>query len=443
MLDDVIRETWNGEEVDALEVYGDIFRLGEGQIQREGVESRDFKSNPIAYWKNDKDQKGHYRILFDDTFPEVLKECQEADFCIVNGITYYGRKNLQSSAGKMYALIFDLDGVTEKGLRALWSQCVNAEILPLPNYLILSGHGVHLYYVMEDPVPLYPNIKIQTKALKYALTEKMWNKYVTDDWEKVQYQGINQGFRVIGGKTKIDGVRVRAFRIHSTPYTLTQLSQYAPEESRVDESKLWKETRMSLQEAKEKYPEWYEKRVKNKEGKGHWTTKRDLYDWWIRKIREGAQFHHRYFDIMCLAIYAVKAGIDEDELKEDAIKLIPFMNSIAPEEPFTESDVESALECYDERYITFPRDDISKLSGIALHANKRNGRKQTDHIRLMNFVRDELNHNTDWRNKEGRPIKRDEVIQWRSKHPEGRKADCIRETGMDRKTVSKYWDEII
>lgn len=441
MLDDVIRDTWNGEEVDALEVYGDIFRLGEGLIQREGVESRDFKSNPIAYWKNDKDQKGHYRIMFDDTFPEILKECQEADFCIVNGITYYGRKNLQSSAGKMSSLIFDLDGVTEKGLRALWSQCVNAEILPLPNYLILSGHGVHLYYVMEDPVPLYPNIKIQTKALKYALTEKMWNMYVTNDWDKVQYQGINQGFRVIGGKTKIDGVRVRAFRIHSTPYTLTQLSQYVPEESRVDESKIWKESRMSLQEAKEKYPEWYEKRVKNKGERGHWTTKRDLYDWWIRKIREGAQLHHRYFDIMCLAIYGVKAGISEEELRKDALGLIPFLNSIAPEEPFTESDVESALECYDERYFTFPREDISKLSGIVLHANKRNGRKQEIHLQRARAVQMIDYPDGEWRNKEGRPNKIDQVRKWRSDHPEGKKIDCIRETGLSKSTVYRHWEK--
>ena len=445
MLEDVIRETWNGEEVDALEVYGDIFRLGEGLIQSEGVESRDFKSNPIAYWKNDKDLKGHYRIMFDDTFPEILKECQEADFCIVNGITYYGRKNLQSSAGKLYSLIFDLDGVTEKGLRALWSQCVNAEILPLPNYLILSGHGVHLYYVMEDPVPLYPNIKIQTKALKYALTEKMWNMYVTNDWDKVQYQGINQGFRVIGGKTKIDGVRVRAFRIHSTPYTLTKLSEYVPEESRVDESKIWKESRMSLQEAKEKYPEWYEKRVKNKTERGHWTTKRDLYDWWIRKIREGAQLHHRYFDIMCLAIYAVKAGIDEEELMRDAMDLIPFMNAIAPEEPFTESDVESALECYDERYVTFPREDISKLSGIALQANKRNGQSQKDHLEEARAIRDirSRRRGEAWDAHNGRKSQAEKVIQWRSDHPEGIKADCIRDLKIDRKTVSKYWDEYI
>ena len=48
----------------------------------------------------------------------------------------------------------------------------------------------------------------------------------------------------------------------------------------------------------------------------------------------------------------------------------------------------------------------------------------------------------EWRNKEGRPDRRAEVIQWRSDYPEGIKADCIRDLKIDRKTVSKYWDEV-
>ena len=34
MLDDVLKE-WGGLEVSAMEVYTDIFRLGENQIQKE------------------------------------------------------------------------------------------------------------------------------------------------------------------------------------------------------------------------------------------------------------------------------------------------------------------------------------------------------------------------------------------------------------------------
>ena len=69
---------------------------------------------------------------------------------------------------------------------------------------------------------------------------------------------------------------------------------------------------------------------------------------------------------MCLAIYGVKTGINKEQVEKDAIELIPFLNGMSDTDPFTEEDIKSALECFDERYITFPIDDISKISGILI-----------------------------------------------------------------------------
>ena len=44
--------------------------------------------------------------------------------------------------------------------------------------------------------------------------------------------------------------------------------------------------RLSLVEAKEKYPDWYERRIVKKERRGRWTVKRDLYDWWLHRIED-------------------------------------------------------------------------------------------------------------------------------------------------------------
>ena len=281
--------------------------------------------------------------------------------------------------------------------------------------------------------------------MKYALTQKMWNRYTSTQWEKVQYQGINQGFRVIGGKTKIEGVVSRAFQLNTHPYTLEQLNEYVPEDKRIDESKLWKERKLTLEQAKKKYPQWYEKRVERGEKRGTWKCKEDLYNWWLRRIKEGAEVGHRYFCIMCLAIYGVKSGISEEQVIKDAMELVPFLDNMSNTEPFTESDVKSALDCFDERYITFPIEDISKLSGIVIEKNKRNGRNQKDHVKLMNFVRDELNGNKDWREGNGRPqgsSKEKEVVRaWREQNPQGKKADCIRETKLSKPTVYKWWEK--
>lgn len=440
MLEDILKK-YGGVEVSAMEVYSDIFHLGENEIQRRNEEKGTYKSNPLGYWKNDKDSKGHYRILFDDTFEETLKELQEADFCIMNGLSYFGRKNVQEHASKMYAMIFDLDGVTDETLGNFLHSCFSDfTIYPLPNYIILSGHGVHLYYVFEYPIPLYPNIKIQLKELKYSLTTKMWNRYTTKHWEKVQYQGINQGFRVIGGKTKIEGVRVRAFSLNTHPYCLEQLNQYVPEDKRIDETKLWKESKLTLAQAKKKYPEWYNRRVVRGEKQGTWTCKEDLYHWWIRKIQEGASVGHRYFCVMCLAIYGVKSGVSKKQVEKDAIELILFLNGMSDTEPFTESDVKSALECFDERYMTFPIEDISKISGIAIEKNKRNGRKQNVHVKYMNNQRAFKVDMGECTNG-GRPDKHSIIEEWQRNNPEGKKADCIKETGLSKPTVYRWWKE--
>lgn len=442
MLEDILKK-YGGVEVSAMDVYSDIFHLGENEIQKRNEEKGTYKSNPLGYWKNDKDSKGHYRILFDDTFEETLKELQEADFCIMNGISYFGRKNVQEHASKMYAMIFDLDGVTDETLGNFLHSCFSDfTIYPLPNYIILSGYGVHLYYVFEYPIPLYPNIKIQLKELKYSLTTKMWNRYTTKHWEKVQYQGINQGFRVIGGKTKIEGVRVRAFSLNSHPYCLEQLNQYVPEDKRIDETKLWKESKLTLTQAKKKYPEWYQKRVVRGEKQGTWTCKEDLYHWWIRKIQEGASVGHRYFCVMCLAIYGVKSGISKKQVEKDAIELIPFLNGMSDTEPFTESDVKSALECFDERYMTFPIEDISKISGISIEKNKRNGRKQGLHLKMarsnLAIMNEDIGSSLQGR-PEGTGTKKEIIAEWQKCHPEGKKINCHKDTGLSRMTIDKWW----
>ena len=83
---------------------------------------------------------------------------------------------------------------------------------------------------------------------------------------------------------------------------------------------------------------------------------------------------------MTLVIYGIKCGLSKDEIKQDAIDLIPFLNGLNEKEPFTEEDIKSALECYDERYNTFPLKDIEKLTDIRIERNKRNYQKQEWHL---------------------------------------------------------------
>jgi len=170
--------------------------------------------------------------------------------------------------------------------------------------------------------------------------------------------------------------------------------------------------------------------------------------WWLHRIADEIRVGHRFYGIMTLAIYAKKCGIDEDELRRDAFALLRPYDDMSVEDinRFTKDDVVCALEMFNEDYVTFPRDDIAKLSGLTMPVNKRNWRKQPVHLqgaRAIQEINDKAN-GTNWREGNGRPkgsgTAQARVYEWRQQHPEGRKADCHRETGLDPKTVRKWWD---
>ena len=200
---------------------------------------------------------------------------------------------------------------------------------------------------------------------------------------------------------------------------------------------------LTLEEAKKKYPEWYDKRIVQHKARGTWTCKRDLYDWWLRRlyeIKEG----HRYYGVMCLAIYAKKCGIPEEELEADAFGMVDRLDLLTSNEDnhFTREDVLAALELYNDNYITFPIDTISKLTEIRIEKNKRNGLKQKQHLYLARRRKEDMKAiELPMKAPEGRPTAQAKVSKWQQEHPNGRKADCIRDTGLSKKTVYKWWNE--
>ena len=143
---------------------------------------------------------------------------------------------------------------------------------------------------------------------------------------------------------------------------------------------------------------------------------------------------------MTLATYAKKCGVSKETREEDGYGLIPLMSTRGDD--FTEDDVMKALEAYNDSYITYPIHAIEARTGIQVPRNKRNGRKQEQHIKIMNAIRDIEHPDGEWRNKDGRPDKAKVVEEWRKSHPDGKKIDCARETGLSRHTVVKWWNEV-
>ena len=95
---------------------------------------------------------------------------------------------------------------------------------------------------------------------------------------------------------------------------------------------------------------------------------------------------------------------------------------------------------YNDSYFTFPIDEIVKLTLIPIEKNKRNGLKQKQHLYLARRRKEDMKIiQIPMKAPEGRPTAENTVKQWQQKHPEGKKADCIRETGLSKPTVYKWW----
>lgn len=439
------------ERVTSFDFYRGVFPAG--SFEQKGL-YEEGKGNGIAVMLPPKgagiameiEADGHARryTVTDDL--EALEELQDTAFTIMSPISYFGRRRCGKNARYLYALAFDLDGVGMSQLRDVLHQ-MNKSILPKATYVVNSGTGLHLYYVLTEPIPMYPYNQKYLKELKYSLTRQIWNRF-TSTIKEPQMQGVLQGFRMVGTGSKLGrDFPVVAFRF-GEPVELEDLVPYIPdsngEQQRVEA--LMKKSRLTLAEARETYPDWYDRRVVRRQQRGRWTVKRDLYDWWLHRVEDEIKVGHRYFGIMTLAIYAKKCGIDEEELRRDAFALIQPYDDMSEDDVnrFTSEDVICALEMFNEDYVTFPRDDIAKISGLQIVANKRNWRKQAQHLELIRGIRELKGKMGEPVSGGGRPEKRTLVEQYMREHPGPvPKAEMARALQIDRKTVAKYYDEVL
>lgn len=427
------------EEVSAAAFYRELFP--EGELQRR-EESHNYKYNAIACEISNPVR----RYTLGNELEHLDELLQSENFVIMSPISYVGKARTAKNARLLYAIVFDLDGIKGlPGLRDLFFQMSN-DILPYPTFTVNSGNGLHLYYFLDVPVPLFPSVTQPLEKLKNRLTRQIWNQYVTKLYEEksVQYEPIWQPFRIVGGITKDfkkTGHRSRAWRT-GKPVSLEQLNRYVPEEYRMPKNAIQYKSEMSLEEAKEKYPGWYERRILKHEKKRHWTVKPDLYEWWLRQIKAGAVVGKRYYCVMCLAIYAKKCGVEFERLEKDAYELQEQFDRLTEEEDnhFTEKDVRDALEAYRDELVTMPINSIVHFSGIQIEKNKRNGRTRTENLEIARFIRDmnQKKNGTKWN---GRNSVKEKVFEFLEKNPEATYKEFCELTGLKKSVFYKYKKE--
>lgn len=450
------------EQIDGYDFYRDIFPNNENK----GEMNTDFSRPNAIYLYQDENEKMKRRVMLNDTWEEDYMdyiECNPMTLC--GGLSYRGRTNKLEKAQQMNALIFDLDGVGKKELDNIMYLTTmppsQIRSIPMPTYIVASGTGLHLYYVFKEPIDLYPNIKVQMKSLKYDLTFRFWNPTVTSKEKQIQYQSINQGFRMVGSINGKHDTEIVAFRTGNR-FTLNDLNGYCDnKDNQVDVNKPFRPSKITKEEAKEKYPEWYQRVVVEGDKRlKKWDIKSKqgyaLYEWW-RTHASAIKGGHRYFYLMCMSIYASKCDVPLKKLKKDMKEDFAILSQSKHSNPLTKEDIKSALEMYSREYYNFKIDDIEKLTDIRIERNKRNGRTQMEHLQAE-YWKDEKgrpNINPCRQNRDlvlkfmrdngeikGRPIgsgtKEKVVNDYINKNPNKTVTEIARELNLSRTTVYKY-----
>lgn len=461
------------EQVEPYDFYSDIFKdnldidgdFTEGEYTgiviektHEPVKRRNKKTG-VEY---DTFKTNNYNIT--DGLCELMSLIENSDnFCFTSPISYAGKRRIGKNARFLFALAIDLDNLlrdegTPAGCRDLIWQIWNQE-LPQPTYIVHSGTGLHLYYLFEDPIPLYAGNVRLLQGLRKKLIKRIWNGYVTESYlqKDIQWESLFQGFRVVGTKTKkgiIEGTEDRcvAFRFATgEPVTIDYLASFV--ENPAAYKKIKPKAKHTVKEMKEKFPDWYErhfdkndKPLKNPKRK-YWTCKPEMYDWYFNQLERKIEPGHRYHSLMILAAYALKSGISRERFEEDCWSLLePYERKTdSDKNHFTEYDVRCALSCYNREQLKgVSIDAVNSYTGLNIQKNKRNGRPQIDHLKQIaraDQERYDRENGTNWRDGNGRKPKQAIVQEWQKTHPEGRKIDCIRDTGLGKTTVYKWWKE--
>lgn len=459
-------------EVSSLEFYKDMF---DGVIQSRG-DSGTNKGNAmvdiVVYYENktdkgEKNERAYSRkyIMTDDyealKYMNPVKQTrEEARLCLCSPCTYFGKHKSNSMAHEVVAVALDLDYVGIQQLKNVMKQIENGSRIMPPNYLVNSGRGLHLYYFLEDPIPCYRYMVEALTKFKAVLQDFIWNETSSLTPDKPDHGAITQAFRMIGSESKLGKEYiVRGYKVRDKRWTIEELYSWvnskAPSflkncslpELKEPIEVYRKRHPLTLAQAREKYPEWNPENPNKKWNiagqKGHKGD--ELYQWWIRQIKEKAIVGGRYYSILALAAYGSKCDISLAQVERDALDLFPYLEELTNDETnhFTKRDIKDALKFYrnNTAEVTYrlTRHRISELTKIDIPENKRNGRKQSVHLKIARATLDIMNEDNG-EALQGRPDKANLVEEWRANHPDGKKADCIRDTGLSKPTVLRWWD---
>ena len=442
----------NGEEVSARTLYEDIFS---------DIDIR----MPIVIIDEDEEQK-HIKKM---TLDEALEASKDRSDMLLGGTTYFNEFVSKGTAKNIHAFIIDMDnvyaGTLQQAFLSDWARA-NGEPVPMPTYIVNSGTGLHLYFLLDRPLPhfkrqatqidqLYRRLaKVETTGRNYLIFSRQW---------------FGQDFRIAGGLGK-DGWENTVFRV-GEKWDADKLAAALGLHWTVKNEETGEEEEFKFEYEGDGKPRPRKKKKRSKHAifrRTGYTLNERVYKSSLNRCKEETKEGTRYLSMCALAALAWKCRISEEQLRHDLLSLLPYYNKGA-KRIVKPKEIESAIKMYNPKAMTTPRERSEDWLGWKFKETKRNGRKRWDHLQADKWI--EIIKNDDGtetkrrranickENRElaiqdmieagelhGRPegsgTKAQLVRDWRDAHPNGKKIDCERELHLSRHTVLKWWDEV-
>ena len=398
-----------GEEVSSYTLYEDIFGDTTQKI-------------PVVFI--DEDNKHIMPMSID----EAIEQSENRNDVLMGGCTYFNNWISKKSAKDIYTFIIDMDNVYSgtllNALRNDW-KTANNEPLPMPTYIVNSGTGLHLYFVLSEPVPNYRATTENIDKLYRALAIQQTTKRV---YLHKQVQWFGQDFRMAGGLNKYEWKNT-IFRV-GKKWDIDELGKAVGLENvhfiRYGE----KRTRKPAEK-------------KPKHSRAGWRSNRAFYDYALRSCRDKTKEGNRYTSMCALSVIAWKCNVPQEELERDLLSLLPDYNKGATRQ-IKEKEIYSAMKMYNQKAMLTQRESLENWQGWEYKPSvKRRERplKQADHLRLARnqlAMMKEMGLASQGRPK-GSGTKEDIVREYLELHPNATKTDVVRNTGLTYNTVRKYW----
>lgn len=421
-----------GERVSALALYADIF--GETDLLM-----------PVVII--DENEQKH---MIKMTIEEAVIHAQGRNDVLMGGVTYFKQFVSKATARNIHTFIIDMDnvysGVLLRALQHGWA-LESGEELPMPTYIVNSGIGLHLYFVLESPLPNYKRQTENIDKLYRALATQQTTRRV---YLRKQVQWFGQDFRMAGGCGK-DMWENTAFRI----------------------GKKWKADDLAKAcgldihffAEGEKLPKMVKEKDQERRKRKGFYTNRKFYDYSLERCRNESVEGWRYTSMCALTVIAWKCKVPKEELEKDLLSLIPIFNKGAIR-IVKEKEVYSALKMYNEKAMETTRERLQDWQGWEYkpktnrhygkqvfkrkksEEDRRKGLKNTN-LEVRGWaVRDAMYPDGEWRNKNGRPLAKQAIMDFvkeeylkNGEFP--KKSEVIRATGISKPTVYKYYDDAI